>query len=96
MRRQVAGSKCVEEYLVRVIKQFTHAQSLFNMIKLLSFSINLLEMNKEIYRSRKAFIIHATKKHKTPNVAQFALKENNDRTIVKRYPWAGKDCAPGD
>ncbi len=49
-------------------------------------------MNREMYRSREAFNIHATQKHKTPSsvldqikVAQFALKEewfeNDDRTI---------------
>ena len=45
--------------------------------------------------------------HKTPSsvldqmkVAQFALKEewfeNDFRTVVKRYPWADKDCVPND
>ena len=105
--RQLAGDEWVEGYLVRPVKQFARAQSSFNMIELMSCSINLLEMNREMYRSREAFNIHATQKHKTPSsvldqmkVAQFALKEewfeNDDRTIVKRYPWADKDCAPGD
>ena len=64
-------------------------------------------MNRQMYRSREAFNIHDTKKHKTPSsvfdqmkVAQFALKEewfkNDQREVVKRYPWADKDCAPGD
>ena len=107
MGRQLAGDEWVEGYLVRPVKQFACAQSSFNMIKLMSCSINLLEMNREMYRSREAFNIHPTKKHKTPSsvldqmkVAQFALKEerfeNDDRTVVKRYPWADKDCAPGD
>ena len=33
-------------------------------------------------------------------VAQFALKEewfeNDDRIIVRKYPWVDKVCAPGD
>ena len=73
----------------------------------MSCSINLLVMKRAMYRSREAFNIHATKKHKTPSsaleqikVAQFALKElwfeNEERTSVKKYPWADKECAPGD
>ncbi|CAB3997120.1 Hypothetical predicted protein [Paramuricea clavata] len=95
--RQLAGDEWVEEYLVRPVKQFARAQSSFNMVELMSCSINLLEMNRAMYRSREAFNIHATKKHKTPSsaldqmkVAQFALKEKwfkgKDRTSVKRYP----------
>ena len=105
--RQLAGDEWVEEYLVRPVKQFARAQSSFNMVELMSCSINLLEMNRAMYRSREAFNIHATKKHKTPSsaidqmkVAQFALKEhwfeNEDRTSVKRYPWGDKECVPGD
>ena len=105
--RQLAGDEWVEEYLVQPVKQFARAQSSFNMVELMSCSINPLKMNRAMYRSREAFNIHATKKHKTPSsaidqmkVAQFALKEhwleNEDRTSVKRYPWGDKECAPGD
>lgn len=56
--------------------------SSFAMVELMSCSTNLLEMNRAMYKSRDAFDIHNTKKHKRPSsiddqlkVAQFALKE---------------------
>ena len=79
---QLAGDEWVEEFLVRSIKQYASDQSSFQMAELMSCSTNLLEMNRTMYKSRDAFDIHNTKKHKKPSsvhdqlkVAQFALKE---------------------
>lgn len=105
--QQLAGDEWVEEYLVRPVKQFASSQLSFNMIELMSCSVNLLEMNRKMYKSREAFDIHRTKKHKTPGstldqlkVAQFALKEgwfeDYDRTGARKYPWGEKPCKPGD
>ena len=52
--RQLAGDEWVEEYLVRPVKQFAQAQSSFNMVELMSCSINLLETNREIFILRKS------------------------------------------
>ena len=104
--KQLAGDEWVEDFLVRPIKQFASAQS-FNMVELMSCSANLLEMNMSMYKSREAFDIHSTKKHKKPSstfdqlkVAQFALKEgwfeNKERTTVLKYPWADVSCKPGE
>ena len=80
--RHLAGDEWVEEFLVRPIKQYASAQSSFAMLELMSCSTNLLEMNREMYKSRDAFDIHNTTKHKKPSsvydqlkVARFALEE---------------------
>ena len=80
--RQLAGDEWVEDYLVRPVKQFISAQSSFSMVELMSCSANLLEMNRSMYKSKEAFDVHRTKKHKKPSslydqmkVAQFALRE---------------------
>ena len=104
---QLAGDEWVEEYLVRPVKKFVCAQSSFNMIEIMSCSVNLLELNRVMYKSKDAFDAHATKKHKTPSsyldqlkVAQFALNENwfvnSKRSFAKKYPWSGKGCGPQD
>ena len=60
-----------------------------------------------MYKSREAFDIHTTKKHKKPSsvldqlkVAQFALREgwfeDKERATVLKYPWADVKCKPGD
>jgi hypothetical protein len=78
-------------------KQYASAQSSFAMVELMSCSTNLLEMNRAMYKSRDAFDIHNTKKHKKPSsiydqlkVAQFALKEEwfeeKGRETVKQIP----------
>ena len=61
--RQLAGDEWVEDLLVRPVKQFSYAQSSFRMVEL-SCSINLLEMNRMVYKGREGFDIHNTKKHK--------------------------------
>lgn len=94
--RQLAGDEWVEDFLVRPVKQFAHAQSSFSMIELMSCRVNLLEMNRTMYKNREAFNIHNTKKHQKPSsmydslkVAQFALRENwfasLGREEVKKY-----------
>ncbi len=99
--RQLAGDEWVEEYLVRPVKQYASAQSLFAMVELMSCSTNLLEMNRKMYKSREAFDVHRTSKHKTPTsvydqlkVAQFATKEkwftNEGREHVMKYQWGDK------
>ena len=80
--RQLAGDEWVEEFLVKPVKQFSHSQSSFTMVHLMSCSVNILEMSRKMYKSIEAFDVHNTKKHHTPSsrydqlkVAQFALKE---------------------
>ena len=80
--KQLAGDEWVEDYLVKPVKQFTSAQSSFSMVELMSCSVNLLEMNRNMYKGKEAFDIHHTKKHKKPSslydqikVAQFAIRE---------------------
>ena len=105
--RQLAGDEWVEDFLVRPIKQFASAQSSFNMVELMSCSANLLEMNRTMYKSREAFDLHSTKKHKKPSstydqlkVAQFALREGwfdeKESTTVLKYPWGDVKCKPGE
>lgn len=105
--RQLAGDEWVEEFLVRPIKQYASAQSSFAMVELMSCNTNLLEMIRTMYKSRDAFDIHNTNKHKRPSsvhdqfkVAQFALKEQwfeeKGRKTVLKYPWADKKFKPGD
>ena len=65
--RHLAGDEWVEEFLVRPIKQYASAQSSFAMVELMSCSTNLLEMNRAMYKSRDAFDIHNTTKHKKPS-----------------------------
>lgn len=99
--KQLAGDEWVEDYLVRPVKQFASAQSSFSMVELMSCSVHLLEMNRQMYKCRESFNIHTTKKHKKPpslydqlKVAQFVLKqewfESYERTAVFKYPWADK------
>jgi hypothetical protein len=77
------------------------------MVELMSCGTNLLEMNRAMYKSRDAFDIHITKKHKKPSsiydqlkVAQFSLKEvrfeEKGTETVKKYPWADKKLKPGE
>jgi len=105
--RQLAGDEWVEDFLVRPVKQFTAVQSSFQMVELMSCSVNLLEMNRNMYKHREAFNVHNTKKHKKPSsvydqlkVAQFALKEewfvNKGRTTVKAYSWSNHTCKEGE
>ena len=60
--RQLAGDEWVESYLIRPVKQYASAQSSFAMVELMSCSVNLLEMNKSMYKDHEAFDIHNTKK----------------------------------
>ena len=48
--KQLAGDEWVEDYLVKPVKQFTSAQSSFSMVELMSCSVNLLEMNRNMYK----------------------------------------------
>jgi len=101
---QLAGDEWVEDFLVRPVKQFISAQSSFSMVELMSCSANILELNKEMYKSSAAFDVHQTKTHQKPSslydqtkVAQFALKEEwfkKTSSIAKKYPWGGKSVKP--
>ena len=73
----------------------------------MSCSINLLEMNRQMYKGRAAFDVHNTRKHKKPasiydqlRVAQFAMKEewfqSRNRDCVLKYAWADKKCKEGE
>ena len=104
--KQLAGDEWVEDYLVRPVKQFTSAQSSFSMVELMSCSVNLLEMNRKMYKAKEAFDIHHTRKHKKPSslydqikVAQFVIKERwfecEHRKDVHQYSWAGKTVREG-
>jgi len=97
----------VEDFLVRPIKQFASAQSSFKMVEMMSCSANLLEMNKSMYKSRDAFNVHNTKKHKKPSsiydqlkVAKFAIREawftSKERGIITKYPWGETRVKQGD
>ncbi|CAB4000437.1 Hypothetical predicted protein [Paramuricea clavata] len=99
--KQLAGDEWVEDYLVRPVKQFTSAQSSLSMVELMSCSVNLLEMNRKMYKAKEAFDIHHTREHKKPSslydqikVAQFVIKERwfecKQRKDVHQYLWAGK------
>lgn len=92
---------------MRPVKQFSSTQSSFVMVELMSCSINLLELNREMYKCKDAFDIHTTKKHKKPQsmydqlkVAQFSAKEkwfhSMDRKAVLIYPWTDKKYKEGD
>ena len=105
--RQLAGDEWVEDFLVRPVKQFAQAQSSFSMVELMSCSVDLLELNRNVYKSRQAFDIHNTRKHRVPDstydklrVAQFALREkwseDNDRKEVLKYPWGNVQCKEGE
>lgn len=105
--RQLAGDEWVEDFLVRPVKQFLSAQSSFAMVELMSCSINLLEMNRQMYKGREAFDVHNTRKHKKPpslydqlKVAQFVMREEwlvpSNRGGVLKYPWADKKCKEGE
>ena len=105
--RQLAGDEWVEDFLVRPVKQFSSAQSSFVMVELMSCSINLLEMNRQMYKGRAAFDVHNTRKHKKPasmydqlKVAQFAIKEewfhSGNQDCVLKYAWADKKCKEGE
>jgi hypothetical protein len=105
--RQLAGDEWVEDFLVRPVKQFSYAQSSFRMVELMSCSINLLELNRNLYKGREGFDIHNTRKHKKPpsfldqlKVAQFATKEgwfaSRNRSEVLKYEWGGKKVKEGE
>lgn len=106
--RQLAGDEWVESYLVRPVKQYANAQSSFAMVELMSCSVNLLEMNRNMYKGHQAFDIHNTRKHQKPSslydclrIAQFALKEKwfasgCKRDKIAKYAWATTTCKPGD
>lgn len=105
--KQLAGDEWVEDFLVRPVKQFTAAQSSFKMVELMSCSVNLLEMNRNMYKNREAFNVHNTRKHEKPSsfydqlkVAQFVLKEqwlmNKDRKDVLKYSWGEKKGKSSD
>lgn len=83
---QLAGDEWVEEYLVRPVKQFSQAQSSFSVVELMSCSIDLLELNRDMYRDREAFDIHTTKKppsvYDKLKVAQFSAKEKDRKSVV--------------
>lgn len=105
--RQLAGDEWVEDFLVRPVKQFAHAQSSFAMVELMSCSVNILEMNRDMYKGKEAFDIHHTKRHSVPcsaydklKVAQFAIREgwftSSGRTKVLKYPWGDTSCKDGE
>lgn len=105
--RQLAGDEWVEGYLVAPVKRYAAAQTSFNMLEMMSSSVNILETNRKMYKSREAFDIHRTCKHHNPSslndqlrVCQFALKENffNNlgRQDVLAYSWAGHECKDGE
>lgn len=105
--RQLAGDEWVESYLVMPVKRYASAQTSFNMLEMMSSSVNILEMNRKMYKGRQAFDIHRTRKHHKPSsfldqmrVAQFALGEkwfqNLKREEIKAYPWAGHECKDGE
>ena len=105
--RQLAGDEWVEDFLVRPVKQFSYAQSSFSMVELMSCSINLLEMNRQMYKGRNGFDIHNTRKHKKPpsfldqlKVAQFAIREEwlaaSNRVNVLKYVWGDKELKEGE
>ena len=95
--KQLAGDKWVEDHLVRPVKRYAKAQSSFSVVEMMSCSANLLELDRNMYKSHEGFDIHRTRKHCTPpslpdklKVVQFALKDNwfadKERTSVPRYP----------
>ena len=98
--RQLAGDERVEGNLVRPVKMYAKAQTSFSVVEMISCCSNLFEMNKTMYKSREAFDVHHTKKHKKPSslydqlkVAQFVAKQNwftNKKTPIYRYQWGDK------
>jgi hypothetical protein len=101
--KQLAGDEWVEGYLVRPVKQYAAAQTSFNMLEKMSCSVDILELNRKMYKSRDAFDIHRTRKHHTPSslydqlrVAQFAIREawfvNKNRGSAKAYSWSTHAC----
>jgi len=105
--KQLAGDEWVEGYLVSPVKRYAAAQTSFNMLEKMSCSVNILEMNRKMYKSREAFDIHRTRKHHSLSsfydqmrVAQFVLKEewfvNKGRTTVKAYSWCNHTCKEGE
>ena len=105
--KQLAGDEWVEDYLVHPVKQFASAQSTFSIVELMSSSVHLLEINRQMYKHRESFDIHNTKKHKKPpslydklKVAQFVISqewfESIERTVVLKYAWADKKLKEGE
>lgn len=101
--KQLAGDEWVEDYLVHPVKQFAS----FSMVELMSCSVHLLEINRQMYKHREWFDIHNTKKHKKPpslydqlKVAQFVITqewfESMERTVVLKYAWADKKLKEGE
>ena len=78
--RQLAGDEWVEDFVVRPFKQFSSAQSLFVMVEMMSRSINLLEMNRQMHKKPASM-------YDQLKVAQFAIKEewfhSGNRDCVK-------------
>lgn len=67
---------------------------------MMSCTSNLLELNRNMYKSREALDIHRTKRHWKPSslydqmkIAQFALREmwfEDTTSLVRKYPWGNK------
>lgn len=49
--RQLAEDEWVEGYLVAPIKRYAAAQTSFNMLEMMSSSVNILETNRKMYKS---------------------------------------------
>ena len=105
--KQLAGDEWVEDHLVCPVKKYAKAQTSFSVLEMMSCSSNLLELDRNMYKSREAFDIHRTRKHCTPSslydqlkVAQFALKEewfvDKERTLVPKYAWGDKVVKEGE
>lgn len=98
--RQLAGDEWVEGHLVYHVKKYAKAQTSFSVLEIMSCTSNLLELNRNMYKSREALDIHRTKRHCKPSslydqmkIAQFALREmwfEDTTSVVRKYPWGNK------
>lgn len=98
--RQLAGDEWVEGHLVYHVKKYAKAQTSFSVLEIMSCTSNLLELNRNMYKSREALEIHRTKRHCKPSslydqmkIAQFALREmwfEDTTSVVRKYPWVNK------
>lgn len=103
--KQLAGDEWVEDHLVCPVKMYARTQTSFSVLEMMSCSSNLLEIDRNVYKSKQAFDIHRTKKHCKPSslydqlkVAQFAQENwfGCNSTPILKYPWGDKEFKDGE
>ena len=86
--KRLAGDEWVVDHLVRPDKMYAKAQMSISVLKMMSCSSNILEMNKKVYISKETFDINPTRKHHTSPIALRSVEY--DTICIARRVLAAK------